>query len=77
MSRVEHDGVICFARAGDRVRTWRNETGAESDAPPPIQLARALVHPTVLPTAMVHCTLYGFGYTSYVQAATWPHIKVQ
>ena len=52
MSRVEHDGVICFARAGDRVRTWRNDTGAESDAPPPIQLARALVHPTVLPTAM-------------------------
>ena len=51
MDRVAASGVVCFARAGDRVRDWRKTSGASDNVPPPIALATALVHTDILPTA--------------------------
>ena len=44
-------GVVVFGRAGDRVRAWRKGTGAGTATTPPAQLAFALVHTGVVPTA--------------------------
>ena len=51
MGRVATTGVVCFARAGDRVRDWRKTSGASDNDPPPLALATALVHTDILPTA--------------------------
>ena len=52
LDRVPHTGILCLGRAGNRVRTWRRESRAPATAPPPLELAAALVHPTVAPTAV-------------------------
>jgi hypothetical protein len=44
-------GVVVFGRAGDRVRAWRKGAGASATAAPPAQLAIALVHTGLVPTA--------------------------
>ena len=44
-------GVVVFGRAGDRVRAWRKGAGAGTATTPPAQLAFALVHTGVVPTA--------------------------
>ena len=51
MDRVGTTGVVCFARAGDRVRDWRKASEASDNDPPPLALATALVHADILPTA--------------------------
>ena len=49
LDRIPGEGAICFSRAGDRVRLWKQGGGLGI---PPVSLARALVHPDVLPTAV-------------------------
>lgn len=51
LHKVEAHGVVCFGRAGDRVREWRRKAGASADDAPPEPLAAALVHTDILPTA--------------------------
>ena len=52
LKRVEYDGVVCFGRAACRVSSWRRAAAAGPRAPPPMQLARAVVHANILPTAL-------------------------
>ena len=54
LDRVPHAGVVCFARAGGRVRAQRARarSGPGRTAPPSLELASALVHKTILMTAL-------------------------
>ena len=51
IDETEAHGVVCFGRAGDRVRAWRRKEGASEDTPPPPDLVASLVHVDTLPTA--------------------------
>ena len=50
LDRLDHQGVIVIARAGSRVREWRNKHNTAKDAMPELALAKAIVHGTILPT---------------------------
>ena len=44
--------VICYERAASRVQDWRTDNGMSQSAQPPLTLLNAIVHCTMVPTAL-------------------------